>query len=373
MSQLRVGYVSDADPTDPWAWSGTHRHMFLALRRQGLDVIAVGPHEARRRSFLRWPAIGSGARREATYALEPSLARHAVDVVFAPVASGLLPQVPRDLPVAYLSDATFRLLRRTYPDSANLGEAEAERRDRDEAAAIRRADTVFYPSQWAADSAVQDYGAPSAKVRVVPLGANLDVVPAAATLPERPASGPVKLLFLGRDWGRKGGDLALGALKLLRQRGIEAELTICGTTPPAAVDARHVRVIANLNKRRWLDRRRLRGLLSEAHFLLFPSRAECFGMVCAEANAFGVPVIASDVGGIPVDDGHNGRRVDLRRGAAGFADPIEALWRYPAAYAALRASAREVYDRRLNWDVWGQAVATELRRLAQAPRQEEAR
>jgi len=142
---------------------------------------------------------------------------------------------------------------------------------------------------------------------------------------------------------------------------------------PAAVDARHVRVIANLNKRRWLDRRRLRGLLSEAHFLLFPSRAECFGMVCAEANAFGVPVIASDVGGIPVDDGQNGRRVDLRRGAAGFADPIEALWRYPAAYAALRASAREVYDRRLNWDVWGQAVATELRRLAQAPRQEEAR
>ncbi len=49
-------------------------------------------------------------------------------------------------------------------------------------------------------------------------------------------------------------------------------------------------------------------LFAESHFLLLPSRADCAPVVIAEAGSFGVPVVASDVGGIStaVRNGING-------------------------------------------------------------------
>jgi N-acetyl-alpha-D-glucosaminyl L-malate synthase BshA len=40
-------------------------------------------------------------------------------------------------------------------------------------------------------------------------------------------------------------------------------------------------------------------LLQEANLLLLPSQTESFGLVALEAMASGVPVVASDVGGLP--------------------------------------------------------------------------
>ena len=54
------------------------------------------------------------------------------------------------------------------------------------------------------------------------------------------------------------------------------------------------------------NRQRLEQIVSKSHRLLLPTRAECYGIVFCEANAYGLPVFATRVGGIPtiVKEGH---------------------------------------------------------------------
>jgi glycosyltransferase involved in cell wall biosynthesis len=57
-------------------------------------------------------------------------------------------------------------------------------------------------------------------------------------------------------------------------------------------------------------------LMSVADVFLLPSRQESFGLAALEAMACGVPVVASDVGGLPEVVEH---------GVSGFLHPLDAL------------------------------------------------
>ena len=89
-------------------------------------------------------------------------------------------------------------------------------------------------------------------------------------------------------------------------------------------------------------------------------------MVIGEANAFGVPAVVTDVGGIPtmMDHGRNGFMLPLSATAEEFAAVIAKAYRDRAQYAQLVRSSRAVYDTRLNWDHWADRVADALRRAA---------
>jgi len=115
---------------------------------------------------------------------------------------------------------------------------------------------------------------------------------------------------------------------------------------------------------------RYRELLRSAHFLLLPSRAECYGVVLAEACAFGVPVLASETGGIGtvVKDGVNGKTfpttqdpavLDRAEEAKQYADFIENTLNDD--YSTLALSAFEEYVGRLNWSRSAQRVTEILR------------
>jgi glycosyltransferase involved in cell wall biosynthesis len=294
------------------------------------------------------------------------VAARGCDVLFAPVASACIPFLDTDRPVAYLSDATFRLLRRYYPDVASLPPHVAAQRDELEARAIARAELLVYPSTWAAASAIADYGAPPQRVRVIDFGPNLDDVPGAAEALARPWGGPCHLLFLGRDWHRKGGDIALEALDALRGLGLEATLTICGSQPPDRTTRPGMRVEPLLDKRRPRDRARLRRLLREAHFLILPTRADCYSMVACEASAFGLPVVTAATGGVPsaVHHGENGLLLSPEAGGEAYARAIADVFAVERAYRALVRSARTAHETRLNWRTWGTRMRRELHALA---------
>jgi glycosyltransferase involved in cell wall biosynthesis len=152
----------------------------------------------------------------------------------------------------------------------------------------------------------------------------------------------LRLLFVGADFQRKGGDMVVDVVRRLAGE-VEADMV----TPAEALDVPGIRV-----HRAGPNSPELRALFARADVFVLPSRAECFGIAAVEALASGLPVLMSNVGGSAdiVDDGINGWRIDPT--ADGLATAIEAVLaqrdRLPAMGRAARASAEVKFDGRKN-------------------------
>lgn len=374
-ARLRVGYVSEHDPLDRWSWSGTHFYMLRALREEGLDVVPLGGgllprpdgllRRAARRAGLVRAVPSEGAEERARRwgeVLSEDLRGAPCDVLFAAVASRVVARVSTSNPIVTLSDATFRRMRGYYDEVTALPGEIAASLDRLEAATLGRAARALFPSPWAAESAVADYGVDPARVKVIPFGANLDEIPTRQEcLAPRP-SPPFRLLFIGRDWVRKGGPIALGALRALRARGRDVRLTVVGASPPAEDG---LEVIPLLDKKNEADRARLSCLLLSSHLFVLPTRADCFSMVGCEAAAHGLPVLMTRTGGVPgvVAESRNGRLLPPEAGPAEWAATIEEML-VPGRLEAFVSGARDESETRLNWTAWGRATAREIEAAA---------
>jgi glycosyltransferase involved in cell wall biosynthesis len=378
---LRVAFVTLDDPANPTAWSGILANMYRALAGHGAEVVAIGPVPVRpgvasRAAGRLAEALGRGrsdlahsldlARRSSAW-VSGRLRTEAFDVALAVAAAPAVAFVDSPRPLAYCSDATFALVEGYYRTFSGLSSSARLQGNAVEGAAIRRADALIYSSHWAAASAVTDYGARPEAVTVIPFGANLDEVPDPSIASSRRPGGGCRLLFLGRDWERKGGDLAVEALLHLQQAGVEAELTVCGCVPPPRWEATDgLNVIPRLDQRDPAHRRELRRLLAESSFLLLPTRADCSPVVFCEAAAYGLPTITTATGGVTeiVRDGVNGFALPPEAGGDAYADVIERVWSDGPTYAALAAGARQQYEERLSWRRWATDTVALLNQLA---------
>ena len=145
-------------------------------------------------------------------------------------------------------------------------------------------------SEWAKTSLVTDYGVAPDKILVIPPG--IDTARWRCERTQRP-SGPVKLLFVGGDFARKGGDTLLEAFECLPP-GL-AHLSIVTKTGGVGEGLRDVSV--------WRDvapnSDTLLRLYAEADLFVFPTRGDCLPLAVMEALTAGLPVITTTVGALP--------------------------------------------------------------------------
>jgi len=165
-----------------------------------------------------------------------------------------------------------------------------------------------------------------------------------------------KLLCIGVQWENKGGPIAVSVLNQLLATGVNAELTICGCVPPTDVKHDKIKIIPFLNKSIKVERERLYNLYAEADFLILPTRFEAYGLVFCEASAYGLISLATRTGGVSgvISEGENGFLFDEKDKGDGYAKKIIELWNDNEKYNALSVSSREVFDKKLNWEVWAQ-------------------
>lgn len=281
------------------------------------------------------------------------------DLIFAPVASVEIALLKTEIPIVYLSDATFSVMQDYYPNFKRLLGFSKREGNYLERLAIQKASAIIYPSNWAARSAVEDYGADQAKVHIVPFGANIDAVPHRDAILAKSAESKCKLLFLGRNWARKGGDIAIETLHHLRLSGVDAELTVCGCVPPHGAATDYVHVIPFLNKNDENQRRQLEALLLDHHFLVLPTRADCSPIVFCEAAAYGLPSVTTDTGGVSgvVQNGRNGFLMPLSARGDQYAALIRSIYVDANRYQDLIMKCRNAYDQQLNWDSWGKSAS----------------
>jgi glycosyltransferase involved in cell wall biosynthesis len=366
---LRVGFISLEDPRNRTCFSGTLFYMHRALDALAeIEVVVLGQrlhgqtgtwyraarfvsrHSKRFRRFM----LARSQRRYAQ-AVRTELESANFDFLVAPVASGVIARLSQPLPpLLFVTDATPGFLREGYRRSPSRDHVEDER------ATVSIADRVVYSSDFMAARARTEFAElldnDPRRVCVVPFGLNMDDAPEAP--PHKHLDAELRLIFVGADWPRKGGDIALEALKHLRQSGVNAHLWVIGSSPIEALHEPGVTVIPYLNKILEADRKRYFELLSAGHFLLLPTQADCTPMVIAEANAFGMPALTTNVGGIPtlVQDGENGFLLPPSATGEAYAAIIRDLFEDTEKYVALSAQSRLTFSKKLNWAAWADEI-----------------
>lgn len=364
---MKITVASIFDPWNAQSWSGCSSNLLRALVDDyGATIFALGPikapHPFRNRIVAELSLkLGRNYIPEFT---EPSLRHFAAqtaeklkeidcDCVLA-LDGQTIAYLKTDVPVYYFWDCTFEG-NLEYPWFTKLAAPSLAAGHAIERNAVRNARMSFYSSKWAVDSAVRTYGADPHRTKIVPLAANINGDRTRVDV-EKLISGrsteAIQLLFLGIDWLRKGGDLALEVARELNARGTPTVLHVVGCAPEQASDIPDfVRLHGFLDKGVPGELAQLQSLIGNAHFLVVPSLAESFGAVFAEASSFGTPSLARRVGGVDsvVEEGVNGFLFDRHASAMEYCDTIESLWKDPERYRDLARSSFRHFRERLTW------------------------
>jgi glycosyltransferase involved in cell wall biosynthesis len=378
---LKVAYVTTYDPTDVLNWSGVGTYIARALQSQGITLepvivrqepffpiakaharnIAARLFSGKRYLVRRSPEI----LRSYAQQVQSALHRHPVDLVFSP---GTLPisALEIDLPIAFWTDATFASMLGFYSQYANISGLSIQHANRADQSALSRASAAIYASRWAADSAIENYDVNPDLVHVVPFGPNVEWAFSPAEVERFVAARPAdhcNLLFMGVDWDRKGGDLAVAAAERLVEAGVKVRLDIVGCQPPRTLPL-FARLHGFMSKQTPEGMKQILSLMREAHFLLLPSRAEAFGVVAVEAASVAVPTLACKVGGLAevVRDGVTGYGFGLDASPEEYAEKILNNL-HPQVYRQLALSAYSDYLDRLNWRTAGERAAAIIRKI----------
>ncbi|MDR3491885.1 MAG: glycosyltransferase family 4 protein [Gammaproteobacteria bacterium] len=375
---MKIAFISNFNARDIHKRSGTPFHMARALERQGIEIHYIGslknhvPFGFKLKNA--WKKL-VGSKRESsrnnTYAMQhyakqvqQQLSHLKVDAILAHI-SNPISYLETDSPMILWTDGLYAGMlgfvshfskdAATTVAQANLGTA----------LALHRCKLALFSSQWAADSAIELYGISKEKVKVVPFGANIEKRNSLTDIQnflKLRSPKIIKLLFIGKEWERKGGDVAFDVAKALHADGHAVELNFVGCYPPTTANQEdipsYIKCHGFVSKRTPEGLEKISTLCAESHFLFVPSRAEPYGIVFCEANAFGLPCLTSYVGGIGtiVKDNVNGMTFALNSPTQVYCDYILNLMKNYTLYEALALSSFHEFETRLNWDVATQEV-----------------
>jgi glycosyltransferase involved in cell wall biosynthesis len=355
--------------------------MSHCLELAGITVTRVGPLERRVHPLAfacqveaKIRGLGYQADRHPRVAgayaaqVERRLESLPCDLVFS-AASIPVAHLGKGLPLAMWTGTTFAAMLNFYPDYCSLSKRAVRAGLELDTRALERASVAFYASEWAARSAVEDHGADPQIVEVVPYGANMPISYSREDIGDivqrRPAD-DCRLLFVGVDWARKGGDRAVDIARILNKRGLQTELHVVGSAPDSAIDLPPwVKLHGFVDKSTDSGTARMRQLFETSHFLVHPVMAEAFGVVFCEAAGHGVVSLASRVGGISsaVREGVTGALFDVDASSEEYADYVWRLMEDRRGYEQMALAAFDEYQRNLNWEVQAKRVGARLAKL----------
>ncbi|KKD09767.1 glycosyltransferase family 4 protein [Streptomyces sp. WM6386] len=362
MALRDVHFVMPGGVDDPAAPSGGNAYD----RRVSLDLPGFGWQVHKHAVSGEWPRPGASARAELaavlrglpddTVVLMDGLLACAVPEIVVPEAERLRLAVLVHLPLG---------------DETGLDPVLAAELDAKERAVLRAVPAVVATSDWAVRRLVSHHGLAPDRVHVAAPGA--DIAPLASG-----TDGLSRLLCVAAVTPRKGQHRLVEALAAVRDLPWSC---VCvgglGQDPEYVADLRSLIAKYGLEHRLHLAGPQagaeLDASYAAADLMVLTSYAETYGMAVTEALARGIPVLATDVGGLPEAVG---RAPD--GGVPGILVPPED----PAALAAelrgwfgeadvrrrLKAAARGRRAALDGWATTARSLAGVLGRLPSEPR-----
>lgn len=380
-NSLNLVFYDVHDPEDKQFWAGSAAHVISGLRKAGQIVTSVGDLVPRLRRVIRaslfhayrifrnlhyhpdrhdlvtrfYTAIGNRRLRQHRDA-------DAILTVSAAFAAYL--DVPQ--PIFVLLDATWGQIVEMYPYFAADRQPEHIVRagyELDKKAFSKPNLHLVMTSAWAADRAISEGGMDPRRVHILPFGANFTEEPSRDSVMQAAAARTGEhchLLFVGREFVRKGGPIAVEIARALNALGTPATLHVVGCSPenmPA-----FVKVHGMLKKEIPEQMAQLQHLYATSDFFVMPTRAEAQGIVFNEAAAYALPVAATDVGGVgTVVQSDWGILLPLEASANEYAVWLRDAFQDRARYRMLSGNARNDFEARLSNQVYTQKLIAIIR------------
>jgi glycosyltransferase involved in cell wall biosynthesis len=220
---------------------------------------------------------------------------------------------------------------------------------------IKKASHIITFSRANADVLERYYQIPGDRITVHPIPSSLPYENGGFQAKPLKRGDKLKLLLVGKEYHRKGVDIAIEATQLLNAAGIAAELRIVGQDN---ADLDHVRFMGLYEKKDPAQLKKYMDNYRWAHFLLFPSRFDAAGIVPSEAAGFGIPTITNAAGGIAttVKNGVSGVVLEKHSPASEYARAIQHYWSHPDEYLSLCRTTYARFQDELNWNALGDQI-----------------
>lgn len=354
---MNILFLTRYDPSDINTWSGTLFHIYNKLKEDH-HVIPLGMEVINQLGFFtkdnfqrKDPGNEYRYIKIINKLLSERINKIDCDLIFFGDLY-FVPFLEINKPIIRLSDVTYH----SFKEYLDVRDAEViKMTEKIEKKGLEKYDTIIYSSEWMKKSTTEYYNILPDKVHVVEFGAN---IPNLKEYTINIDMDICRLVFIGRNWEKKGGNKVLEAYKKLKTDGFPCTLTIIGCMPNVIPKEKDLIIIPFLDKSRKRDMEKLCQILSESHFLVLPTEYDAFGIVFCEASAYAVPSIAANVGGVnqPVREGKNGYLLPLNATADDYAGKIKSVFTDKESYLQLRKSSRHEFETRLNWDVWKNKV-----------------
>lgn len=366
MKVLMIG--SPYDPSNPLKDQTVAHYISSALENNGASVIKFTPERLWydklllfKKAFYR--AIGKRYFVERTELVFKHLAKQINnkiqdtdhDFVFS---FGSMPHVflNHKKPFAFWTDATFNSLKNYYSSYTNVEKYQSEFMFKVEKEVFENSYKMFFASDWASKSAINDYDINPDKVITIPFGANLpekvDDQRVQNSINDK-LGHELEMIWIGVDWERKGGDILISLARAFNEMDVKCKFNIVGLTATAPADVKNNFIFHGfLSKNNQSEFNKLKELFYRSHFHILPTKAEAFGHVFAEANAFALPNIAFRTGGVPtaINAGKNGYLFNLETSPKDIAEFVASTFKNKEEYVEICRSSKDFYENEINWD-----------------------
>lgn len=210
-------------------------------------------------------------------------------------------------------------------------------------------------SEAARRSVIEDYQIDENKVQVIYPGVDLQQIP--QRIPVSSAEKPFKILFIGGDFKRKGGDDLLQVF--LEQFADRAELHLV-TTAPIQCDHPKVHIYRHIQAYTpdWL------ALYHQADVFVLPTYSEPFGWVFIEAMAAGLPIIATHHNAIPEIVSHGETGFLVQPGdRPSLAHHLKLLLENPELGTAMGIKGRQIAEQKFDVNQHFQQLETLFQKI----------
>lgn len=369
MEKKVIGYICDTNPfEDRLTWSGLIYKIREAIESAGYQVVWI-PYYKNTKCVnlcekIRWRLYGLLGNKQIlggchflpeAYALAKSIVKNQefdrCDYLFFPGGGQISLFLRTRKPIIYYTDATVHLMINYY--WFNCHPLSIKMASWLEKKACQKAFLNMRASSWATNSVINDCKCKQTNCVTLEFGANIDSSDIHPITPY--SSGELRILFSGVEWGRKGGDIAVETVRLLRDKGYNAVLHIVGIKelPDNCKDVDFIINHGFLDKNNDVSYHKYIEILGDSHIFLLPTQAECAGIVFCEAAGFGIPSYTYATGGIEnyVHNGVNGYALSVKNGALEFAERISEDI-HLGHMRALHRGALDMYEKKLSWHAW---------------------